>query len=52
MPRNHFVTNNDSVEDQQILMSHFADNEKIFSNEKIFCVEHTGFEPVTSTMRM
>ena len=25
---------------------------KTFSFEKIFVVEHTGFEPVTSTMRM
>ena len=27
-------------------------NAKTFSFEKVFVVEHTGFEPVTSTMRM
>ena len=26
--------------------------QKTFSFEKVFVVEHTGFEPVTSTMRM
>ena len=36
MPRNNFVTNNYSVEGQKIMMSNFTDNEKIFSNEKIF----------------